>query len=584
MDDACQHRRLGILVKRTPVIGFIAGLWLALFALVALAQSTVGDAVPGLRVARLVDMPQSPDATAITSGSLEKSFQPVPGSMLQTSSRHDLWYRLELDSNWSGTQPLVLSFRDSLSARVWVYAPPTYQPHLLWLLKVDRQARFSRHALAEVLPAGIGAGQPIYVRLGQDDYGKHTTAQLTGLPAYQAADLDHVRLVTLFASIQAAMVLVGFSLWLVLRDRLFLYFIGYVGTQLIYSMLINGELYELPGGWLFALLGTRGNWPFALISAALSISFIIEFCDLRRSTPRAARLFGWMRWPQLAAVPLFLLPLGRFEPVALTVLNLLILVASMWAIATVALALFQGNRQARFFIVAWMPQVAFTIFRVVQLLAGWHQPAWIEYGFPLTMAFASLVVTLGLADQTMHVRRERDIADHLARHDPLTGALSRRAVLHQLDIAVAEAHRSDQPLALLFLDVDHFKSVNDAHGHAVGDRCLQAVVASASHELRTGDWLGRLGGEEFIIGLPGATRENAHLIGERVRVRIQAQHLQANGHPIQLTASVGVAGLLDSRDTADALLERADAALYKAKAAGRNRVFIHPSLAAIVGN
>jgi diguanylate cyclase (GGDEF)-like protein len=197
------------------------------------------------------------------------------------------------------------------------------------------------------------------------------------------------------------------------------------------------------------------------------------------------------------------------------------------------------------------------------------------------MAFASLVITLGLADQTMHARRERDIADNLAHHDALTGAFNRRAVVSRLGLAVTDAHQSEQPLALLFLDVDHFKALNDTHGHAAGDHCLQVIVEAINHELRSGDWLGRYGGEEFIIVLPGASRTSAEQIGERVRARIETLRVQVNGRLLRMTISVGVAGLLDQRDTAAALIERADAALYCAKSDGRNRLSTHPTLAAV---
>lgn len=200
------------------------------------------------------------------------------------------------------------------------------------------------------------------------------------------------------------------------------------------------------------------------------------------------------------------------------------------------------------------------------------------------MTFATLVITLGLDDQTMHARRERDIADNLAHHDPLTGAFNRRAVRSRLDSAVAAAHHSGRPLMLQFLDVDHFKSINDVHGHAVGDHCLRSIVEMIGHELRAGDWMGRYGGEEFVIVLPDASPENASAIGERVRARVEAQQLQLNGKTVRMTVSVGAAGLVDSRDSADTLLERADAALYRAKSDDRNQLSIHPSLATVAGS
>ena len=493
------------LLSRPAIFMFLA---CALFVLVA-PMATAADTVslPVLRAAQLNDASVlTPAPASMNDGSLDRAFQPLVSPRLSASRDHDLWYRLELSANWTQSQPPVLSFKNTQGVRswghIWVYAPPTYQAKNLQWLSTGSNSGLSRYTLAELLPVEIRADQPVYVRIAKSRVRANAIVALSGLSAFLDADLNHARLLTAFESVQAAMFLIGLLLWLLLRDRLFIYFCGYIGAQLLFAMLNSGEMFQLPGKWIFAALHGRESVPFAMLTAVFAISFIIEFCDLLHSTPRMAAVFGALRWPLLATTPLILYLPGGFDWWVTSLVNWLILLGCVVGIASVLVALTQGNRQARFFFVAWLPLLAFTIFRVLQLQAGWDQPAWIEFGFQFSMAFATLVITVGLADLTMRARRERDIADQLAHRDPLTGVFNRRAVLSRLDAAITQAERNKDPLALLFLDIDHFKTVNDTYGHAAGDHCLQGIVETIGRELRDEDWIGRYGGEEFVVVLP----------------------------------------------------------------------------------
>jgi diguanylate cyclase (GGDEF)-like protein len=124
----------------------------------------------------------------------------------------------------------------------------------------------------------------------------------------------------------------------------------------------------------------------------------------------------------------------------------------------------------------------------------------------------------------------------------------------------------------MFLDIDHFKSINDTFGHAAGDVCLQAATERVAAELRSGDYLGRWGGEEFVALLPGASIDDARNVSERVRASIAAHPIAFEERSMSVTVSIGIAVFDPLRDNAAALTARADAALYRAKQAGRNRV------------
>jgi diguanylate cyclase (GGDEF)-like protein len=211
----------------------------------------------------------------------------------------------------------------------------------------------------------------------------------------------------------------------------------------------------------------------------------------------------------------------------------------------------------------------------MQLTLQWPLPMWLEFALPAAFAYASLVLAFGLADHTLAIRHERDVAHRLAEHDALTGVLNRRAILARLRAAFLQARESGEPLSLLFLDLDHFKRVNDSYGHRAGDQCLRAVIGPIASELRQGDALGRYGGEEFLVVLPGAGAGNAQIVAERIRGRVQDMPMLVSGTRIGLTLSVGIAALEEDVLTPDDLLERADAALYRSKSAGRNVVSTH---------
>lgn len=158
-----------------------------------------------------------------------------------------------------------------------------------------------------------------------------------------------------------------------------------------------------------------------------------------------------------------------------------------------------------------------------------------------------------------------------AVRDALTGLPNRRAFEEALLREVARAERENAPFAVLLLDVDHFKRVNDGHGHPAGDAVLRAVAARARGALRAADLLARVGGEELAALLPGADRAAALEAGERVRLAVRASPVEAGNAAITVTLSVGVAVRRAGEEGAD-LLARGDERLYAAKRGGRDRV------------
>jgi diguanylate cyclase (GGDEF)-like protein/PAS domain S-box-containing protein len=159
----------------------------------------------------------------------------------------------------------------------------------------------------------------------------------------------------------------------------------------------------------------------------------------------------------------------------------------------------------------------------------------------------------------------------LAQHDGLTGAANRALLLERISRALVRSKRSNRQPALLFLDVDHFKSVNDRLGHAAGDEVLKEFAARLERCVREADTVARIGGDEFVILLEDVgVGEGAKRIAEKIAAAVQ-QPARANGKALAVTASIGVA-LHDRAENADQWMRRADTALYEAKAAGRDTV------------
>lgn len=554
-----------------------------MFCVLATEAAPAASRLPVLQAAALAPANPAPTPEQVIHGGLDTDFTPLPTTHTPNAVETQRWYRLSIDRDWREQSAPVLNFTGAMYVRITVYAPPDYRAQPLWFAQTDLPARFSRHHLAVELPHDLHAGEPVYVQIAADSFTRQIRADIADMATYQADDLNHVRLTTLFSSVQFTMILAALCLWLVLRDRALLYFIGYTGCQLMNQLLMSGELYELPGGRLMVPLGTHAPWLFTALSAPLLLSFIIEFCELRVITPRAARVLGAMRWPYPVIALLLCFPFAERMHLLASVYNFWFIASLLYALGSVILATARHGRQARFFLVAWLPQVLLTVVRVSQVLLALDLPRWLEYSMPAAMAFCSVVVTIGLADLSLRARRERDMAHHLADHDALTGILNRRALIRRLHDAAAHARTHHAPLALIFLDMDHFKSVNDRYGHPVGDACLRAVAEAIADELRPGDSLGRYGGEEFVVMLPSTTQDNAMAVAERIRHSIEVLPVHARGESLQTTVSMGVASLLGHADTVDDLIARADTALYRAKTQGRNCVVAHAPVTVMAG-
>jgi diguanylate cyclase (GGDEF)-like protein len=200
-----------------------------------------------------------------------------------------------------------------------------------------------------------------------------------------------------------------------------------------------------------------------------------------------------------------------------------------------------------------------------------------RYSSPLIPAWNSLVrlgffvVTLWLIDA---VRRAHAVERGLARTDPLTGVAKARAFRELLDRELSRMRRTGSPLTLAYLDLDHFKAVNDALGHEAGDRLLREIATRIARTLRAEDLVARLGGDEFAIFLPDTHAAAAHAALERCRSAVQETVANWEGMPGGVGATIGAVVFTEPPPSFDAALRTADDCMYEGKRAGRNRLLV----------
>ncbi|MBA0281447.1 diguanylate cyclase [Stenotrophomonas maltophilia] len=383
---------------------------------------------------------------------------------------------------------------------------------------------------------------------------------------------DTARLLVRAACIAVAIALALSALmaFLTTRDRSFLVYIACT-TVLVLWQAILGGLSGYPEPWL--PVGEHGaRWLLSLTAAsqALVLPALWRLNGGDRVLPRSrpaqllvlwtlmalAALVPWLRWEHLAWVA------QGLQVSYLSGCGLALLVG-IWA-------RWRGDRWAQAGLAALAPMLALII--ADACAAEWLLEYRVE-ALQLAVTWLLMMAAYALNQRLGRLRQQRDELRQLAETDGLTGLPNRRAGLQQLARHLERVNREGGPLVIGFLDIDLFKDINDRHGHAVGDQVLVAVARALRTAVRSQDEVVRMGGEEFLLLMPGMPREAASARLDRLRQRITeaGQALQVAG--LEVTASIGLAQWRPGEDDLAALLRRADHAMYVAKRAGRNRVF-----------
>lgn len=484
------------------------------------------------------------------------------------------WWRGELpvrnETGGADDKPTMLHFRTGLRAQLTLLWPESGRRIERSRLGDAGPAWGLRSEMPVLVPAGIPAGSVFYLHVNEAR-GLPVLVQSSSLDVY----LGHATTRKVVIATSTAALLALALLAIVMRRS----FGGVAYSHLAWTACLmagyiltnTGELHQLIESSTLLAWTSPLQRSFAMLAVASSHLFIISYLELDRRRPRMRRVLLVLAALQTAIALISWIEGQNPRPIGALVSNLLIL-ASIPVVMLEAWRAHRDRLQAgRYVLMAWGPALL-VLSLWIFALQGWLPPSWLDiagwvfYGLALQVA----VLLLGLADDTARLRRERDAATAEAGHDPLTGVFNRRALQQRLQTLVAQAGATGQPLSVAFLDVDHFKRINDRHGHAAGDQCLCDLVGRVRASIRAGDVLARYGGEEFVVVLPGMTGVEALAWADQLRRDLAGLPFQVGAQSIPISASLGVCEWVPG-ERIDALLECADRALYRAKQGGRNQ-------------
>lgn len=547
-----------------------------------------------------------------------------------------VWLRFEVEQHGSAAKPWFLVLRwppiDEAEVRLFHPLHGWGKPMRAGDTVPLSERPFASRHLVYPLDIAPGTGSSVYLKLRSSKPLALPLELVEGKALWRQQEQE-LALINLFFGGLLVILLYNLSLYVFTRDRLYIHYVAYLATALAYSLGLTG----LGPFYLWPDAPEVGNRLYGLSAAMCFFTsqlFARRFLDL----PRLGGWPYWVNnlvlayWALVICAALIapkLIPYLSVQLAALLTTLTIVVPIYLWV---------RGYNQARLFTLAWAALIVFTVAHLLALagklplnrftLDSQLIGIFVEF-LLLSMALAeriSLERNKRIAAQQMALQASQSLAEERHQHllakqqalliqqqtneelearvlartqaleevrqglevanaelmrlsatDSLTQLANRRSFDRLLDEEIRRARRAGSPLSVLLADIDHFKRVNDTYGHPFGDECLRQVAAVlAGHCQRAGDVAARYGGEEFVVLLPGLDAERAVALAESIRCAIAQLQLQHGGQMVALTVSLGVATLTPSLSAPADLLAAADAALYQAKNAGRDRVLLAP--------
>jgi diguanylate cyclase (GGDEF)-like protein len=489
-------------------------------------------------------------------------------SILELERDKATWWRVTFDEPVAADTEQRLVLESPYLTRVEAWVPGRAQPTRHAIYGADADSRYSTRALVIPLPSGVRAGGAVYLRL-ERAVSAPVAVRVQSRDEVHRADLFHVAWRSSILSVLIVLGSIAIGFWIGVGDRMYAYFGAIQFGAFGYQIGIGGEARAWP-----VLADIFGASPAvanlcALFALGFSNLFIRRFLMLGDHGPWLDRaLLSCTVGAGLAALAMPFMTVSLFGN--------LVLVASALVVLTAAVKLaWGGHRSGRLLLLGWLPLIVACVFRGLELSGAWQGAAWTPHALAASYSLTALLLTVALADRVQQIRQERDDSDRRASTDALTGVLSRPALDERLQVEMGLAESSGRPLSVIFFDVDHFKRINDRHGHQVGDRCLRIVALRARNRLRSQDSIGRYGGDEMLVLLPDTRLPEARAVAESLCATVNCRPLSMDDVLLDATLSLGVAEYQPGEETG-ALIDRADSALYASKAAGRNSVSVTP--------
>jgi diguanylate cyclase (GGDEF)-like protein len=541
-----------------------------LAACLALWPPSVG-ASTGATVERLAEPPGGPGAACPDAAGSPAFPARHPD---RDSSR---WWRIRVAEDLPANADPVLVIRVAFFGEVHARLPGAAGYRCRSPLPPGRDPTWPGRLAVFDAPAGLSAGDEVVVCIRQVT---RAPPEVFVAPRGQARAraLTQARTQAITEGTVLAMALAALGMSLALGSRTFLAITAGLAMALVYLTATNGSILEWPASARLAR-----DWPMQRIGgigATVMVGLGLgRFIELGERMPRVWNGFRVLLGIMALAWVVSVLPTPmRHVPIA-AYTDALMIVIIVILFASALTGTVQGHRPSRLMLLSWTP--LFVVAGWLALIAS-RVPLMttvaLQWLLPGTLVVACASLFVGLAGRFARVRAERDTATLLAETDELTGALSRLALGRLLERAWARARNEHSPLSVLFMDFDHFKRVNDAHGHAAGDLALRVAVDKIAANLRDRDQVGRYGGEEFIVALHDVSGEDAVAIAERIRADIENGGQPLHDDLPPMTISIGIATLdPDDPEPLHSLIARADQALLATKREGRNRVGLVPA-------
>ena len=538
---------------------------------VAAAAATVEE-LP--TVLKLVPGTVQPTPEAVVSGAWDAQFVLPPAGSASGLGR-EYWLKLEARALAPAAGIPVLVVHASRQLHPEVLVSRGGVPALLPV--VARLPGFlGVRDSAFALPEDVHAGQSLYVHIvAAGAQPQSLSFSSAGLDEVLAQGAARARMIAFAFGALIAVSLAALLIWFVLKDQLFVLYATLFVLQALYVAYLSGQGFDWP---VFAAAVPFGSFAWnvpAALSGGVACLFTREIADLKRFSPRVYAIFGWLSFSFVLLACGNAAKLLGLGPLVNALGNVMFLGLAIFTAVVCFMAWRRGNHPAGWFLIAWALLEGFTFAAAAVFLLTSRAPEFLYFiGLPLSMVAASVLIALGVADRLRAQRAALTEAERRAQTDPLTGVLNRNSLIERLHAACLRAQARALPISLLFIDLDHFKQINDSFGHQAGDACLRAIIAPIQAELRQSDVIGRYGGEEFVVILSSADAAASLPIAQRILERVAEVQVDGFGLPIRLTCSIGIA----SSDTlgvwGEHLVARADAAVYAAKRAGRNQLFV----------
>jgi diguanylate cyclase (GGDEF)-like protein len=445
-----------------------------------------------------------------------------------------------------------------------------------------RAVKHRNHVFRIALPEGPGPHE-YFLRAASS--GVLTMPLYLWRPAaFGAHDREAQMVFGLFYGLVFALVVYNLMLLFSVRDRAYLYYVLYAISFAVFLLSFDGFAFQYlwPASVWWANHGLATALALTLCFGAL---FSGRFLDLRRNSPRAHRIIQALA---IAGAALALCAAAGWPleyGTILRSLSVLGLAAAATASYAAVRALLGGFRPAQFFLLAWGALLAFIALGALRNFALVPTTFATVYGLHIGFALDVLLLSFALADRINVLKRATAAAQaevrehettmeqlrHMAQHDPLTGLPNRASMQQRLALALELARRNRKKLAVMMVDLDGFKRLNDERGHIFGDHGLTAIAGRLRTSVRASDTVARYGGDEFVVLTGELDRaEDATHIAEKIADMVGLP-LSVDGVTERVSCSIGISVFPEDGEAGELLIERADRAMYAAKAAKQRR-------------